>query len=129
MFVFIPGIALATPAAVMEGDGPLDAIKRGIALAKDYWGQTFGVYFIASLLASVFAIPFSMAGSFIGLFVEGTVGSGLYGLLTALGYLGYTVLFGALLVQYLNLVERKEGHGLSERVEEIGLDDDEEPLF
>ena len=43
MFVFIPGIALATPAAVMEGDGPLDAIKRGIALAKDYWGQTFGV--------------------------------------------------------------------------------------
>ena len=129
LFVFLPAIVMATPAAVMEGGNPIESLRRGVALTKEHWGQTFGVYFVASILAAVFGLPFSMSASFVMLFVEGTVGAAVFGVLTALGYVGYTVLFGALLVQYFNLVERKEGHQLEARVEEIGMDDDEEPLF
>ena len=127
---FSPGFSMATPVAIIEGEGPFSAIKRGVELVKGFWWQTFGVTVVASILSAVFAIPLSIAAGVAGVALDGPVGDGLNALLTSVGYVSYVVLIGATLLQYFNLVERKEGRQLDARIEEIGMeDDDEEPLF
>ncbi|WP_436736682.1 hypothetical protein [Streptomyces sp. BBFR102] len=44
-------LALATPAAVFEGQGPVAAIRRSTRLVRDDWWRTFGLLLLAGLMA------------------------------------------------------------------------------
>ncbi|EFE80924.1 integral membrane protein [Streptomyces albidoflavus] len=44
-------LALATPAAVFEGQGPVGALRRSVRLVRDNWWRTFGLLLLAALMA------------------------------------------------------------------------------
>ncbi|MBP3080082.1 MULTISPECIES: hypothetical protein [Streptomyces] len=44
-------LALATPAAVFEGQGPVGALRRSNRLVRDNWWRTFGLLLLAGLMA------------------------------------------------------------------------------
>lgn len=44
-------LALATPAAVFEGQGPVGALRRSVRLVRDNWWRTFGLLLLAGLMA------------------------------------------------------------------------------
>ncbi|MGA5295553.1 DUF7847 domain-containing protein [Streptomyces koyangensis] len=43
-------LALATPAAVFEGQGPVGALRRSVRLVRDNWWRTFGLLLLAGLM-------------------------------------------------------------------------------
>ena len=71
-FCLAPGIwlwaawALATPALVLEGLGPVQSIRRSYRLVKGAWWRTFFVRLLATLIsgvvAGVIAVPFALIG-------------------------------------------------------------------
>lgn len=68
--------ALASPAVVLEGRGPLDAMRRSWHLVSgDFW-RCFGILLLTSLLvglvASVLTVPFTLAGTMFGMFGAGS---------------------------------------------------------
>ncbi|WP_250904744.1 glycerophosphoryl diester phosphodiesterase membrane domain-containing protein [Nonomuraea sp. NEAU-A123] len=63
--------ALAAPAVVLEGKGPIQALRRSWNLVTgDFW-RVLGILLLTSLLvglvASILEIPFTIAGSLVGL--------------------------------------------------------------
>ncbi|MGW1462003.1 MULTISPECIES: glycerophosphoryl diester phosphodiesterase membrane domain-containing protein [Streptomyces] len=44
-------LALATPAAVFEGQRPVGALRRSVRLVRDNWWRTFGLLLLAGLMA------------------------------------------------------------------------------
>ncbi|MEU2311303.1 glycerophosphoryl diester phosphodiesterase membrane domain-containing protein [Streptomyces albidoflavus] len=44
-------LALATPAAVFEGQRPVGALRRSVRLVRDNWWRTFGLLLLAALMA------------------------------------------------------------------------------
>ncbi|MGI5486111.1 glycerophosphoryl diester phosphodiesterase membrane domain-containing protein [Microtetraspora malaysiensis] len=82
--------ALSAPAVVLEGRGPVDAMRRSWQLVKgDSW-RVFGIVLLTSMLAgligSVLSVPFSLAGTVVGLTGGSSAGVAVAAtLLTALG--------------------------------------------
>jgi hypothetical protein len=87
--------ALATPALILEGLGPIQSIRRSFRLVKGAWWRTFFIRLLATLIsgvvAGVIAIPFAAVGALISGFsaFDGTSGPpisfiALYALGTAL---------------------------------------------
>lgn len=76
LFFLIPGIwlwaawALATPALVLEGLGPIRAIGRSYRLVRGAWWRTFFIrvlaWLIAGVVSSVIVAPFAIIGAVIG---------------------------------------------------------------
>ena len=135
VLVFFPlvwaGICLTLfyPIIWMEDDGIVPALRRSFYLIKGKWWSTVGLYMVMSIITGilnyVFIIPFY------GLLVVRTmlkvpgfdseilsVGAmSIY----ALGWVFTAVLpLVAMLFQYFNLVERKDGVGLSLLVNSLG---------
>ncbi|MEW9547097.1 glycerophosphoryl diester phosphodiesterase membrane domain-containing protein [Nonomuraea sp. NPDC050783] len=69
--------AFASPAVVLEGRGPLDAMRRSWHLVTgDFW-RVFGILLLTSLLvglvSSILSLPFTLAGTLFGMFGAGSV--------------------------------------------------------
>jgi hypothetical protein len=59
-------LALAVPAYVLEGLGPIQALRRSRRLVRGSWWRVFGIrllaYLIVGLISSIITIPFAIAG-------------------------------------------------------------------
>lgn len=140
IFCIIPGIYLAVPLTMIIAvktfeNRPLgDAISRCFFLAKNYWWQTFLVLFVINLITGIAgaaaSIPFTLISTAINVTsIESGAQAGVlakvfliassvvsYGISSLLGVL--SILAAAL--QYFNLVERKEGVGTMQQLEQLG---------
>lgn len=132
--LFVPGIYLAVALSfawaiqVIEDNTLSQSISRSIYLTKGNWWSTLGLTLVVSLIvgiiAAIFQIPSYLAmiakvmhWEFLAadaLMVGGTM-------LASVGQMVlYSVLFVALLFQYFNLIEQKEGYGLRALVDSLG---------
>jgi hypothetical protein len=139
VFCIIPGIYLAVPLTMIIAvktfeQRPLgEAISRCFYLAKNYWWQTFlallVVNIITSIAGAIVSVPFSIISTAVSVTsIETGEATGLakilliassvvsYGVSSLLSVL--TILAAAL--QYFNLVERKEGVGTMQQLEQLG---------
>ncbi|MGA5756981.1 glycerophosphoryl diester phosphodiesterase membrane domain-containing protein [Nonomuraea bangladeshensis] len=69
--------AFASPAVVLEGRGPIDAMRRSWQLVTgDFW-RVFGILLLTSLLvglvAGVLSVPFTIAGTLFGMLGTGSM--------------------------------------------------------
>ncbi|MEU4513279.1 glycerophosphoryl diester phosphodiesterase membrane domain-containing protein [Nonomuraea wenchangensis] len=69
--------AFASPAVVLEGRGPIDAMRRSWRLVTgDFW-RVFGILLLTSLLvglvAGVLSVPFTIAGTLFGMLGAGSM--------------------------------------------------------
>lgn len=135
IFFIIPGIylsvklVLATAAYVFEDTDLWGALSRSWSLTTDHWWTTFGlmivIYIFVALMSYAISMPFFIVAAFTGFTglespetLETTFGI-IYGLMTSLSYIFYTLLYVVLGLHYYNLVERKEGAGLQQRIDQI----------
>lgn len=140
IFCFIPGIYAGVPLSMIIAvktfeNRPLgDAISRCFFLAKNYWWQTFLVLLVINLIAgiagAITSVPFTIISTVINVtsIESGTQAEGLakifiiassvisYGISSLLGV--FSIL--AIALQYFNLVERKEGVGTMQQLEQLG---------
>ena len=152
MFLFlIPGIflaitlSLAYPIYMFEDLSVGEAFSRSFKLIKEKWWSTFGLLIISGLMAYVVQMVFSipmMAVYFTELFsvVDDLQGdpedvSGIFDMFSSgymtvsmtvsmIGtYLTYSIPLIALGYQYSNLVERSEGRGLMNEIEDFDKED------
>ncbi len=122
-------LTLYFPALWMEDDGALTALRRTFYLVKGKWWSTLGLYliisFITGIINYVFMIP--MYGLMMVRMmlkipgfdsdILGVVAMSIY----ALGWVFTASLpLIAMLFQYFNLVERKDGTGLRLLVDSLG---------
>lgn len=134
MLFVIPGLYLMValmvvwPVLVFEDRGADQAFSRSLTLVRGKWWSTLGLYFMMSLVATVLGVVLTtpqyalMAGKVLlpGWFDSAVFSIGA-GLLANTGQiLLYTPLLIALMFQYFNLVERKEGLGLRSLVASLG---------
>ena len=134
LLLVVPGMYLAIGLSfswvvlVLENSSISQAIKRSIYLVKGYWWSTFGLLFvmgiILSLVAAIFQVP-SMLAFFAKLlhwsFISSDVVLVASTMLASVGQmLLYSLLYVALLFQYFNLIEKKEGLGLRNLVASLG---------
>jgi hypothetical protein len=132
----IPGIYIAikffvAPAvAVMENKNPFESLKRSWDLVQGHWWFTFATYLVMNLVTTfmsyVLIIPMSIFIGFMSASGAGSneaIGTGMgvfYGLLVVVASLFSVLMLIALSLQYFNLIERKEGIGLRQQIEELG---------
>jgi hypothetical protein len=121
-------LALYFPVLWMEDTDVWTALRRSFYLVRGKWWSTFGLYFVVAMIQGIinymFAIP--MYGLMVmkmlkipGL--ESGVLSIIAASIYALGVVFTSVLpLVAMLFQYFNLVERKEGLGLRLMVDSLG---------
>ncbi len=136
LFFIIPGIYvgiklfIAPAVAVIEERNPFDAISRSWDLVQGHWWFTFATYLVMNIITSfmsyVLIIPMSIIIGFMsasGADNSGLIGTGMgifYGLLIVVASLFSVLMLIAMCLQYFNLIERKEGKGLREQIEELG---------
>jgi hypothetical protein len=134
VLLLVPGIylsvalSLAWVVQAFEGQGVMAAISRNLALVRGKWWATLGLILVMSLLVGllgmIFQLPLYVAAvgkilhwSWVNsdvLVVVSTIFSSVGRMIL------YTPLCVALLFQYFNLVERKEGVGLRTLVNSLG---------
>lgn len=136
LFFILPGIYIAikffvAPAvAVMENKNPIQSLKRSWNLVEGHWWFTFATYLVMNLITTfmsyVLIIPMSIFIGFMsasGADSNELIGTGIgifYGLMIVFASLFSVLLLIALSLQYFNLIERKEGIGLRQQIEELG---------
>ncbi|MDB5236895.1 MAG: hypothetical protein JWR44_3888 [Hymenobacter sp.] len=122
-------LTLYFPALWMEDSGVVAALRRSFYLIKGKWWSSFGLYFVMSFITGIlnyiFIIPFYAL--MMGKMLLGWKGadSELLSIaamsIYALGWIFTAVLpLVAMLFQYFNLVERKDGVGLRQLVNSLG---------
>ncbi len=121
-------MSLFFPVLWLEDLGLFASVGRCFQLIKGHWWATFGLILVATFLQSMLSIVFAipqyavMFGKMLQLpgldsDVLGLVAQCLY----AVGIIfTYTLPLLALVFQYFNLVERREGHGLRLLVDQLG---------
>ena len=141
VFLAVPGIYLAVAFSlfyitkVVERTGFGETCSRCLRLVRGKWWSTFGLIVIMTLIVSVVigvggglltALLYYLAGSF-GLVHASEAGSslGLFAVIASalsglLNMLIYPPLLLAIAFQYFNLVERRDGTGLHQLVNQIG---------
>ncbi len=135
VFIFLPliwagvGLTLYFPALWMEDGGILTTLRRSFYLIKGKWWSSLGLYLIMTFIAGVmnylFIIPFYAL--LVGRVVlhwsgfDSEILSIAAMSIYALGWIFTAVLpLVAMLFQYFNLVERKDGVGLRQMVDSLG---------
>lgn len=134
LFCLIPGIYIAIAFSLgyivllREGLGITESLGRSYRLVQENWWSTFGLILVISLVAGiasgVLSIPTYLLTFMTMLKVIEENNTALLILATIVSTTGST-LFQAVVViatafQYYNLVEKKEGLGLMQRIAEIG---------
>ncbi|MDO7847106.1 hypothetical protein Q5H92_12105 [Hymenobacter sp. M29] len=121
-------LALYFPALWMEDGGVTAAFRRAFYLVKGKWWSTFGLYMIISFITGVinyiFIIPF-YALMFGKMLLHWQFDTEILSVAAmtfyALGWVFTAVLpLVAMLFQYFNLVERREGVGLRQMISMLG---------
>ena len=126
----LPVISISLTALVIENTGVMDALDRGYKLVKGNWWATTGPIFICFLVVfALMMITFIPVGiiSGSGMLLANTQLT----LLTAIFTAVMESLFNLAMVLpqivialcYFNLIERKEGSSLMERINAIGKDE------
>ncbi len=136
LFLVIPGIyfaivmALVPMIRVQERTGFFSAIRRSMKLISGSWWFTLGLLFlmaiIVGMMASMMALP-SIGVTFFAM-IHKADGSNYFikalfivtGILQQLTSMFNVVVLMAIGFNYFSLAEKKEGHGLLRKVEEIG---------
>ena len=132
LFFIIPGIfisvklTLVSAVYVLEDQSFSDTFSRSWNLISNYWWATFGLVLVMGIFVSLMSATVSMPLALIGAFTkfsgledpQTTIGM-FYALVNSLTYIFYTVMYLCLGLHYYNLVERKEGAGLEERISQI----------
>lgn len=135
MLVLVPALfylsvpmALYFPVLLLEDGGPLTALRRSFYLAHGKWWSTFGLLLVAGMIQGMLTIVFALPqyGVMFGKMLKVPVlGSDAMGMVAQCFYasgalLTYPISLMALIFQYFNLVERKEGVGLRTLVDSLG---------
>ncbi|MEH6304073.1 hypothetical protein RYH73_00400 [Olivibacter sp. CPCC 100613] len=127
-FYLIPIISLTLPIMIMEDKGLFEALSRSIQLVKDHWWKTFGLLFLASVIAyfsmGILSLPSALL-SIGALFIENSPGLVLSGsifgsILTGLAQLFYVLPAIVSAIWYFSLSEEKDGLSLMERIDTFG---------
>jgi len=122
-------LTLYFPVLLMEDGGVLAALRRSFYLVKGKWWSSLGLYlvmsFITGIMNYIFIIPFYGLMMARMLLHSTSLDSELLSVATmsiyALGWIFTAVLpLVAMLFQYFNLVERKDGVGLRRLVDSLG---------
>ena len=122
-------LTLYFPALWMEDDGVVAAFRRSFYLIKGKWWSSLGLYVIMSMITGIlnyaFIIPFygiMMARTMLKIpGFDSEILSVAAMCIYALGWILTAMLpLVAMLFQYFNLVERKDGVGLSLLVDSLG---------
>ncbi|WP_020401638.1 hypothetical protein [Gracilimonas tropica] len=121
---------LAPATSILEDLNPIDAISRSWNLTQGHWWFTFGVYLVMNIISTfmsyILIIPLSIVISFMGIMgadAESSMMSAMgvfYGLVIVIASLFSVLMLIAMCLHYFNLVERKEGTGLRQQIEELG---------
>jgi hypothetical protein len=130
--VIFPGMMLAIPVAAVEEEGVWVSLRRGYSLSKDYFLQTFGVLLILILIRALLndAINVGKAVLVADAWAAPSIERAVDGFARVTSYLLNSMLYAGITFQYFSLVVREEqAVVLHERVEQIGEEEDEEPLF
>lgn len=139
LFFFFPGYYLSVALSlffivrVVEGTGFFATIGRCLTLTKGKWWSTFGLIFIMIVLLYLLMFGVSMVFSLLRLGIPSTFTPSaepgqvsaifvvvLTVFFTVVAFLIYPPILLALAFQYFNLVERREGVGLSHLVSQLG---------
>ena len=130
-----PASASPSPSRVLEsGGGAIEAIGGASLSSKAHWCRRSASYSCANLLAVLcFPDGRSSAGRRGGVSAGGNAQSPIFVAAVMIGDGGLRrrslCRCSPSLLQYFTLVERREGPALAARVEQIGADEDERPLF
>lgn len=136
LFFLIPAIYvgvklfLSPATAILEDLNPIDAITRSWTLTQGHWWFTLAVYLVMNIISSfmsyILIIPLSIIISFMGVAgadAESSLMSMMgimYGLVIVIASMFSVLMLIAMCLHYFNLVERKEGAGLRQQIEELG---------
>jgi hypothetical protein len=134
-FLILPAIYLGVVfsliyiVALRENLSLGDAIRRCFYLITDKWWSTFGLIFIVSIIQGiigyVFQIPTAIFAALKALQVldaGSTVVGAIAGVIGTVGQvLSSCLLNTAIALQYYNLVERRDGTGILDSIDAIGL--------
>ncbi|MDX1672623.1 MAG: hypothetical protein R3211_09800 [Balneolaceae bacterium] len=137
LFFILPGIFIYVklsilPAAyIHERRGFTDSFSRSWNLTEGHWWFTFGIIIVMNLLVSFISYALTIPIGIIFMFVSlsgvetdpGSIGmsiSIIYGLMILVSYIFYVLPYASLGLHYYNLLERKEGTHLRQRIEELG---------
>jgi hypothetical protein len=133
LLLIIPGIYLGIALSIVfmifirEKLSISDCIRRALYLVKDKWWSTFGLLFVMSFIVGIASMIFGLPAAVLQ--IMGLVNKMSYStILTIIATIISTVgglLFTSLTIiavnfQYFNLVERKEGTGLLNAIDNIG---------
>ncbi|HBQ58665.1 MAG TPA: hypothetical protein DD671_03325 [Balneolaceae bacterium] len=121
---------LAPATSILEDLNPIDAITRSWSLTTGHWWFTFAVYLVMNIISSfmsyILIIPMGIVISFVGMAgadAESSLMSMMgifYGLMIVFASLFSVIMLIAMCLHYFNLIERKEGTGLRQQIEELG---------
>ena len=137
LFFILPGIFIYVklsilPAAyIHERRGFTDSFSRSWNLTEGHWWFTFGIIIVMNLLVSFISYALTIPIGIIFMFVSlsgvetdpqslGMSISIVYGLMILISYIFYVLPYTSLGLHYYNLLERKEGTHLQQRIEELG---------
>jgi hypothetical protein len=116
--------AVAVPAALAEGIGPVRALGRSWALTRGHWWRLFGILLIAYLLVAavqgalgVFAFPLAIVVPFVPQVVRGAI---VLCVTTAAQVLVLPVLYLCLVLLYFDLRIRHEHFDLDQLARQAG---------
>ena len=134
---FFPGVYLAVVlspviiTALYERKGFFEAFERCRRLISGYWWFTFSFIFVLFLIQSVLSILISLPYTILTDAMMFNSGSGhlskvaqiilmASSIITAITTFLYAIPMTGIAFHYFNLVERKEGTGLMNRIDELG---------
>jgi hypothetical protein len=115
-FVLFPylllSLAVLGPAVVLEGLGPIAAIRRSFHLMKKARWRTLGLYILMGIIASLLGLIFTVL-FFVSFVSEPTVRTVLQSVASiASAAVSYPLLYGSLAILYYDLRVRKEAFDL-----------------
>lgn len=110
-YVFL-SLAVLGPAIVLEGLGPIRAIRRSFHLMKNARWRTLGLYILMGIIASLLGLIFTLL-FFVSFVSEPTVRTVLQTIANvASAAVSYPLLYGSLAILYYDLRVRKEAFDL-----------------
>jgi hypothetical protein len=127
IYVMVP-LTLYFPVLWLEDGSLWQALRRSFYLVRGKWWSTFGLIMVTTMIQFMLCILFALpqyAVMFGKIMKIPGLNSDVFGILTQCLYvLGtmftYVIPLMAVLFQYFNLVERKEGLGLRSLIDSIG---------
>ncbi|WP_375434531.1 hypothetical protein [uncultured Hymenobacter sp.] len=128
LFYVVVPLSLYFPALWMEDIGVLETLQRCFYLVRSHWWASLGLLIVAGMIQGLLTILFILpqyAGMFGKMLKVPVLSSDAFGIAAQCFYacgviFTYSVSLLAMLFQYFNLVEKKEGLGLRNLVANLG---------